>query len=330
MSVNATINSGDSRLDSPESDLICLDRVKTEIPVIGLGCEYFTRLIASLKESSAVVEWSLNKATIGVDNVVKFPYVKDQLLAIDRLLCSSLDLTELSLPVLTRTPQEIYDDSIEYVIGIVTPITNWVDSELLPSAEYYVNQYLPELDPDQKIKLMNSEKGPRACQLPAKLARRIKQHAYAEPKYLGSLMYSLYGESILLAKIFVFEPKLLPKTFCQIWKKLGDGVTPVEVANSLLLVEMGCLRLREGASLLIKMVEITEQMAKYYIEMFIRYVYEKKIHVVNNLSNVVHPEMKKQKKNSETYMSQPENVETKTINENTNNDEHSRSQNLID
>lgn len=51
MSVNATMNSGDSRLDSPESDLICLDRVKTEIPVIGLGCEYFTRLIASLKVS---------------------------------------------------------------------------------------------------------------------------------------------------------------------------------------------------------------------------------------------------------------------------------------
>lgn len=60
-----------------------------------------------LQESSAVVEWSLNKATIGVDNVVRFPYVKDQLLAIDRLLCSSLDLTELSLPVLTRTPQEV-------------------------------------------------------------------------------------------------------------------------------------------------------------------------------------------------------------------------------
>lgn len=64
--------------------------------------------------------------------------------------------------------------------------------------------------------------------------------------------------------------------FCQIWKKLGDGVTPVEVANSLLLVEMGCLRLREGASLLINMIEITEQMAKYYIEMFLRYVYEQK------------------------------------------------------
>jgi len=52
--------------------------------------------------------------------------------------------------------------------------------------------------------------------------------------------------------------------------------------------------------------------------------------VVNNISRVVHPEMKKQKKNTETYMSQPENVETKTINENTNGDEHSRSQNLID
>ncbi|CAH1735983.1 uncharacterized protein LOC114118942 isoform X1 [Aphis gossypii] len=329
MSVNTKMSDGDLHLDSLDSDLMCLDRVKTEIPVIGLGCEYFTRLIASLKESSAVVEWSLNKATTGVDNVVKFPYVKDQLLAIDRLLCSSLDLTELSLPVLTKTPQEMYDGSIEYVIGIVTPITNWVDLEFLPSAEYYINQYLPELDSDQKIKFMNSEKGPRACQLSVKLARRIKQHAYAEPKYFVNLMYSLYEESILLTQIFVFEPKLLPKTFCQIWKKLGDGVTPVEVANSLLLVEMGCLRLREGASLLIKMIEITEQMAKYYIEMFLRYVYEQKNHVVYNLSRVVQHQMKKQEKNQET-MSQHENVETKTINENTNGDEHSTPQNLID
>jgi len=67
---------------------------------------------------------------------------------------------------------------------------------------------------------------------------------------------------------------LLPKAFRQIWKKLSDGVTPVEVANSLLLVEMGYLRLREGASLLVKMMEITEKMAKCYIEMFIQYVYE--------------------------------------------------------
>ncbi|KAL4090987.1 hypothetical protein QTP88_025734 [Uroleucon formosanum] len=324
MSVTATISGDNSRLNSLVSDLMCLDRVRTEIPVIGLGCKYFTRLIAGLKGSSAVVEWSLNKATIGVDHVVKFPYVKDQILAIDRLLCSSLDLTELSLPVLTRTPQEMYDGSVEYVIGIVTPITNWVDLELLPPVEYYVDHYLPELDPDQQIKPVNSEKGPRACQLSVKLVRRVKQHAYAEPKYLGSLIYSLYGESILLTKIFVFEPKLLPKTFCQIWKKLGDGVTPTEVDNSLLLVEMGCLRLREGASLLVKMMEITEEMANCFIEMFIRYVYEKKNHEVNNLSRVVNPMTKKQKKNTES-MSQHEKVEIETISENTNGGEYSSS-----
>jgi len=60
---------------------------------------------------------------------------------------------------------------------------------------------------------------------------------------------------------------------------------PVEVANSLLLVEMGCLRLREGASLLIKMIEITEQMAKYYIEMFLRYVNEQKNVSMNTYNN---------------------------------------------
>lgn len=51
MSVTATISDGDSRLNSLLSDLMCLDRVKTEIPVIGLGYKYFTKLIAGLKVS---------------------------------------------------------------------------------------------------------------------------------------------------------------------------------------------------------------------------------------------------------------------------------------
>jgi len=45
----------------------------------------------------------------------------------------------------------MYNGSVEYVIGIVTPITNWVDLELLPPAEYYLDHYLPELDFDQQI-----------------------------------------------------------------------------------------------------------------------------------------------------------------------------------
>lgn len=51
MSITATVSGGDSRFNSLESELMCLDRVKTEIPVIGLGCKYFTRLISGLKVS---------------------------------------------------------------------------------------------------------------------------------------------------------------------------------------------------------------------------------------------------------------------------------------
>lgn len=45
---------------------------------------------------------------------------------------------------------QVYEESIEYVMGIVAPITDWVDMELLSPAEYYVDCYLPELDLDQK------------------------------------------------------------------------------------------------------------------------------------------------------------------------------------
>lgn len=48
---------------------------------------------------------------------------------------------------------------------------------------------------------MNDEKGSRACELAVKLTRRVVQHAYAEPKYLGNLLYRGYEETVLLIKI---------------------------------------------------------------------------------------------------------------------------------
>lgn len=48
---------------------------------------------------------------------------------------------------------------------------------------------------------MNDEKGSRACELAVKLARRVMQHAYAEPKYLGNLLYRGFEETVLLIKI---------------------------------------------------------------------------------------------------------------------------------
>lgn len=48
---------------------------------------------------------------------------------------------------------------------------------------------------------MNNEKGSRACGLAVKLTRRVMQHAYAEPKYLGNLLYRGYEETVLLIKI---------------------------------------------------------------------------------------------------------------------------------
>jgi len=49
--------------------------------------------------------------------------------------------------------------------------------------------------------MKDKEKGSKACHLAVKLARRVKQHAYAEPKYLGDLIYYGYQECILLMKI---------------------------------------------------------------------------------------------------------------------------------
>lgn len=48
---------------------------------------------------------------------------------------------------------------------------------------------------------MNDKKDLKVCKLLIKLVHRVKQHAYAEPKYLGSLIHNGYKELILIIKI---------------------------------------------------------------------------------------------------------------------------------
>lgn len=45
----------------------------------------------------------------------------------------------------------MFEESVEYVMKMVTPITDWIDVELLSPGEYYVDRYLPELNTDQKL-----------------------------------------------------------------------------------------------------------------------------------------------------------------------------------
>lgn len=45
----------------------------------------------------------------------------------------------------------MFEESVECVMGIVTPITDWIDVELLSPEKYYVDQYLPEFTTDRKL-----------------------------------------------------------------------------------------------------------------------------------------------------------------------------------
>ncbi|VVC34013.1 Hypothetical protein CINCED_3A021341 [Cinara cedri] len=256
-------------------------RVRAEIPVIKMGYERVGRLISGLKESSATVQWGLDMATDGVDRAAQLSCVKNRLVTIDRLLCASLDLTELKLPVLTKTPQQVYDESVEYVMeSAVRPISEWMDAKFLVPVNSYIDIYLPELDQELRkngLENVENEEGSRTYQLAAKLACRVKQHAYAEPKYLESLMYTGYEETISLMKTVVSDPKSLPDTVHQIVKNLNNIGTRPD-GQSLLLVEMGFVRLRNCASILAQVIEIIEKMIKCYIELIARYKNELKSH----------------------------------------------------
>lgn len=49
--------------------------------------------------------------------------------------------------------------------------------------------------------VFNDKVDSKASKLTIKLLRRVKQHAYAEPKYLGALVGNGYEKLILLIKI---------------------------------------------------------------------------------------------------------------------------------
>jgi len=102
---------------------------------------------------------------------------------------------------------------------------------------------------------------------------------------IGNVVY-LFRVSFSFLK-FIFDPKLLSKTFHQIWKKLGDGVTPNEEANSVLLVEMGYIRLRKLVSLFVQLIEISEEMTMCYIKMLKIYVNFMKNVSIKHLCNAI-------------------------------------------
>ncbi|XP_050429508.1 uncharacterized protein LOC126838817 [Adelges cooleyi] len=294
----AVASENGSEKSQETKDLMCLNRVTTEIPVVKIGYKFVTHVINGLKDSSFLVQWSLDKVSSSAEQAVKYPlsygYVKQPLLAVDRILCSTLDLAEHTLPVITKTPEQVYDDSVKYVMGVVTPITEWVDVELMPPAEYYVDYFLPELESGD-AKSDDSDKKSKVLRLAKTVVRRTVQHAYAEPKYLVLLTFGACQQSFTMLKLLIVDQKLLLKTFQENWKKLGDGVTAEEAAKSKLLVEMGCIRLTNGASVVVKTVEISAAMAKMYIDMFLEYVRLAKDGVIDTISRIVKPSSKPRK-----------------------------------
>ncbi|XP_050535785.1 uncharacterized protein LOC126902488 [Daktulosphaira vitifoliae] len=285
-------------------NLLYFNRVKTEIPVIKMGYDFISHIYYGLKDSSAIMQWSLEKVSTGAETAIQYPlsYVKKPLKAVDHMLCTTLDLAELNLPMLTKTPGQLYDESINYVVDMVHPITEWVDMELLPPAEYYVDYFLPELEPEKN---KGDDKKSRVLRLASTIVRRTFQHAYAEPKYLLYLTINATSESFAMIKMLIVDQKLLLTTFNNIWKKLGDGVSPDEAAKSKLLVEMGCVRLLNGSSVIVKTIEVSADIAKCYIEMFYEYIKQMKDSAIDGVSRIVTPTTKPQKQQKQAPINPP-------------------------
>lgn len=86
LSTGVTDYSGDNLQTMP--DLRCLNRVKTEIPVVNMGCEYVMRCISRLKVSKPTYYRSTFKRTDPQGHIL--------LVGITCILCDWVDLLWMS------------------------------------------------------------------------------------------------------------------------------------------------------------------------------------------------------------------------------------------
>ncbi|XP_014256268.1 lipid storage droplets surface-binding protein 1-like isoform X2 [Cimex lectularius] len=231
-----------------------LDRL-SKIPVIETGVQYASGVYWKIKNSNALMRWSLNSVEGGLHLAVEKSLVavslfEFPLFIVDNIVCKSLDSVEQRVPAINYPPELLLNMTKDMVsTRIVQPAITRVGSvkqfsvnetakyteiaasrldNVLNVADKYVDKYLPDAT-DLDVQVDRNRSDSKANQaikhvnrLSRKLQRRLTKRTIAEAKALKNQGVNVAQTLTYLLDLLLKDPKQFVQKMKAVWEHLSE------------------------------------------------------------------------------------------------------------
>uniref|UniRef100_A0A023F7G9 Putative lipid storage droplet-1 n=1 Tax=Triatoma infestans TaxID=30076 RepID=A0A023F7G9_TRIIF len=276
-----------TRRDLPQMESI--NRI-SKIPVVETGVQYAKIVYGKIKNSNALVQWSLGTVEGSIQRVIDtsliaVPIIEMPLTIVDTIVCKSLDTIEQRIPAINYPPEVLLNKTKDLVTEkIVQPVIKRADSvkqfsvqgaskyseiaasrldTALDVAELYVDKYLPDTSEDTDSKVDSRPGESKTSQtiehvnrFSRKLQRRLTKRTIAEAKALRRQGVDIVQLLLHLLDLAIKDPKQFIEKMKTLWENLSkdEPENQIPPAN---LEQLITMLTREGARRFVHLTNFT-------------------------------------------------------------------------
>uniref|UniRef100_A0A224XNT9 Putative lipid storage droplet-1 n=1 Tax=Panstrongylus lignarius TaxID=156445 RepID=A0A224XNT9_9HEMI len=276
-----------ARRDLPQME--SLNRI-SKIPVVETGVQYAKIVYGKIKNSNALVQWSLGTVEGSIQRVIDtsliaVPLIEMPLTIVDTIVCKSLDSIELRIPAINYPPVVLLNKTKDLVTEkIVQPVIKRADSvkqfsvqgaskyseiaashldTALDVADLYVDKYLPDTSEDTDSKAESRPGESKTIQtiehvnrFSRKLQRRLTKRTIAEARALRRQGVDTVQLLLHLLDLAIKDPKQFIEKMKTLWENLSkdEPENQIPPAN---LEQLITMLTREGARRFVHLTNFT-------------------------------------------------------------------------
>ncbi|XP_073990049.1 lipid storage droplets surface-binding protein 1-like isoform X2 [Rhodnius prolixus] len=266
-----------------------LNRI-SKIPVVETGMQYAKIVYGKIKNSNALVQWSLGTVEGSIQraidrSLIAVPMIEMPLSIVDTIVCRSLDTIEQRVPAINYPPEVLLNKTKDLVsTKIVQPVIKRADSvkqfsvqgaskygeiaasrldTALDVADLYVDKYLPDASDETDSKVDNRTNESKTIQtiehvnrFSRKLQRRLTKRTIAEARALRRQGINTAQILLHLMDLAIKDPKQFIETMKTLWINLSkdEPENQVPPAN---LEQLITMLTRESARRLVHLTNFT-------------------------------------------------------------------------
>lgn len=276
-----------ARRDLPQME--SLNRI-SKIPVVETSVQYAKIVYGKIKNSNALVQWSLGTVEGSIQRVIDksliaVPIIEMPLTIVDTIVCKSLDSIEQRIPAINYPPVVLLNKTKDLVAEkIVQPVIKRADSvkqfsvqgaskyseiaashldTALDVADLYVDKYLPDTSEDTDSKVDSRPGESKTIQtiehvnrFSRKLQRRLTKRTIDEARALRRQGVDTVQLLLYLLDLAIKDPRQFIEKMKTLWENLSkdEPENQIPPANLEQLISM---LTREGARRFVHLTNFT-------------------------------------------------------------------------